>query len=273
MKDPSQLFNKSLRTLEFDRVLTLLSEKCGNDGAREKAAALTPSPHFDEVEDAQHRTAEAYTLVGRKGSPPAGGIKDIRESVTHAVKGATLTILELLRVAAVLKATRQCIEYFEEDTEDAPRIRELFRLLTAQKTLEERIVTSILNEDELADLASPELARLRRQISSASQRVRDTLQKMIRSPSYQKYLQDPIITIRGSRFVIPVKAEFRSEVPGLVHDTSGSGATCFVEPMPVVEANNELKILYAKEEEEIERILAELSAAVGGQSFRHPDRL
>ncbi|HWQ50504.1 MAG TPA: endonuclease MutS2 [Terriglobales bacterium] len=266
MKDPSQLINKSMRTLEFDRVLELLQEKCGSDGSRERAAALTPSPHLDEVQERQQRTAQAYTLVGRKGSPPAGGVKDIRESVAHAVKGATLTMLELLRVAAVLKATRQCIDYIEEDTEDAPGMRELFSLLTAQKTLEERIVTSILNEEEVADLASPELARIRRQISSASQRIRDTLQKMIRSPSYQKYLQDPIITIRASRFVIPVKAEFRSEVPGLVHDTSGSGATCFVEPMPVVEANNELKILYAKEEEEIARILAELSAAVGARA-------
>ena len=262
MKELSQLLIKTQKTLEFDRVLTLLSEKCTNDGAREKAAALSPSPYFDEVVQRQQKTAEAYTLIGRKGSPPAGGIKNIREVVSHAVKGASITMLDLLRVAAVLKASRQCIGYIEEDAEDAPLMRELFRLLLAQKTLEERIVASILSEDEMSDQASPELARIRRQMSVASQRVRDTLQKMIRSPSYQKYLQDPIITIRGDRFVIPVKSEFRSEVPGLVHDTSGSGATCFVEPMPVVEANNELKILRAKEEEEIERILAELSAAV-----------
>ncbi len=262
----TKLMQKTYKTLEFNRVLDLLIEKCSCDGSRKKASELTPSPYLEEVEERQVRTAEAFTLIARKGSAPTSGIKDITEAVSHSKKGATLSMLELLRIAAVLKSARQCETYIAEDCEDAPSLREIFNLLTPQKTLEETILSSILSEEEMADRASPELAKIRRQTMAASQKVRDTLQRMIRSPSYQKYLQDQIVTIRGDRFVLPVKAEHRGDVPGLVHDMSGSGATCFIEPMAVVEANNEIKMLKVKEAEEIERILAELSALVALRS-------
>ena len=262
----TELDRKALFTLEYDKVLALLMEQTGCDGARERAQQLLPASHVDEVRERLALTEQARLLIGRKGSPSIYGVKDILPALQRAEKGAALSPRELLRVATVLRAARSLQSYIEQDAEDAPGIREMFSLLAPQKTLEERITTAILSEDEISDRASPELASIRRKIMAASSRIKETLQRMIRTPSYQKYLQDPIVTLRGDRYVVPVKTEYRAEVPGLVHDMSGSGATCFVEPMVVVEANNELKVLHAKEADEIERILLELSAFVAAQS-------
>ncbi|NLT58479.1 MAG: endonuclease MutS2 [Clostridiales bacterium] len=261
-----ELNQKALTTLEFDKVLALLAEQAGCDGARERAAALLPARRLEEAQRLQDATAQACLLIGRKGSPPVYGVKDIRPSVERAEKGALLSPKELLRIGNVLRATRALPAYLEQEGGEVPLIADLFRPLSPQKTLEERIAQSFISEEELSDHASPELADIRRKINGASGRIKETLQRMIRSPAYQKYLQEPIVTLRGDRYVLPVRAEYRAEVPGLVHDTSGSGATCFIEPMAVVEANNELKLLRAREQDEIERILAELSAFVSQQS-------
>ncbi len=261
----TELDRKALLTLEYDKILSLLMEQTDCDGARERASQLLPSSDLDEVRERLSLTEQARLLIGRKGSPSVYGVKDVLPSLQRAEKGASLSPKELLRVATVLRAARGLIAYIEQDTEDTPEIRKLFELLTPQKTLEERITEAILSEEEISDRASPELASIRRKIAGASSRIKETLQRMIRLPAYQKYLQEPLVTLRGDRYVIPVKTEYRAEVPGLVHDMSGSGATCFIEPMAVVEANNELKVLRLQEAEEIERILRELSAFVAAQ--------
>ncbi|MBQ2697407.1 MAG: endonuclease MutS2, partial [Clostridia bacterium] len=261
----SELDRKALVTLEYNKVIEKLKEQAACDGSRELAEQLLPASHPDEIKERLALTEQARLLIGRKGSPPIHGIRDVTEALQRAVKMAALSPRELLRVAALLRTVRGLKQYIEQDTEDTPALREMFSLLTPQKTLEDRISTAILSEEEISDRASPELAAIRRKIASASSRIKETLQNMIRSPSYQKYLQEPIVTLRGDRYVVPVKTEHRADVPGLVHDVSGSGATCFVEPMAVVEANNELKVLKVKEQDEIERILLELSSFVAAQ--------
>ena len=175
-----------------------------------------------------------------------------------------LNLAELLRIAGVLRAMRGIVEWRRKSEGMQTGLDWRLDSLAPNQYLENRIQTAVLSEEEVADHASPQLASIRRKIRSASARVRDQLDKLIHSPAYQKYLQDPIVTMRSGRYVVPVKAECRGDVPGLVHDTSSSGATVFVEPMSVVEANNEIRVLEVQEKEEIERILQELSQEVGG---------
>ena len=195
-----------------------------------------------------------------RGSPSLSGIKDIRPSLSRADLGGSLNTIELLNIARVLQCARLVKGYTSDDKLGKSCIDHLFAALHANRFLEEKITGSIVGEDEIADSASSELANIRRKIRAASARVRDCLQKIISSPSYAKVLQEPIITMRSDRFVVPVKAECKGAIPGLVHDISASGATLFIEPMAAVKANNELRELAAKEKTEIERILAELSA-------------
>jgi DNA mismatch repair protein MutS2 len=194
-----------------------------------------------------------------RGSPSLSGIKDIRPSLSRADLGGSLNTIELLNIARVLQCARLVKGYTSDDKLGKSCIDHLFAALHANRFLEEKITGSIVGEDEIADSASSELANIRRKIRAASARVRDCLQKIISSPSYAKVLQEPIITMRSDRFVVPVKAECKGAIPGLVHDISASGATLFIEPMAAVKANNELRELAAKEKTEIERILAELS--------------
>ena len=195
-----------------------------------------------------------------RGSPSLSGIKDIRPSLSRADLGGSLNTIELLNIARVLQCARLVKGYTSDDKLGKSCIDHLFAALHANRFLEEKITGSIVGEDEIADSASSELANIRRKIRAAGARVRDCLQKIISSPSYAKVLQEPIITMRSDRFVVPVKAECKGAIPGLVHDISASGATLFIEPMAAVKANNELRELAAKEKAEIERILAELSA-------------
>lgn len=195
-----------------------------------------------------------------RGSPSLSGIKDIRPSLSRADLGGTLNTIELLNIARVLQCARLVKGYTSDDKLGKSCIDHLFAALHANRFLEEKITGSIVGDDEIADSASSELANIRRKIRAAGARVRDCLQKIISSPSYAKVLQEPIITMRSDRFVVPVKAECKGAIPGLVHDISASGATLFIEPMAAVKANNELRELAAKEKTEIERILAELSA-------------
>ena len=253
-------FEKSLNTLELPAVLSMLAAEAVSEPAKDLALKLAPSVEEGEV---QHRLAEttaAKSMMVVRGSPSFYGVKDVRASLARADLGGALNTRELLDIAKVLQCARLVRSYLADDTVGKTPIDFLFYALHANRFLEEKITGSIVGEDEIADAASPELANIRRQMRAAAARARDALQKIISSPSYAKVLQEPIITQRSDRYVVPVKAEHKGAINGLVHDISASGATIFVEPMAAVKANNELRELAAKERAEIERILAELSA-------------
>lgn len=253
---------KSLGILELPQILEQLAAQAVSDTAKQAARSLRPSPEKGEVRRRLAETSAAASMMVLKGSPSFYGIKDVRSSLSRADLGGMLNPIELLDIAKVLSCARGIRAYGENDRALAEKtvIDHLFASLQPDRHLEETITSSILGEDEIADAASPELATIRRQIRAATARARESLQKIISSPAYAKALQEPIITTRSERYVVPVKAEHRGEIPGLVHDVSASGATLFVEPMASVKANNELRELRAKEKAEIERILMELSA-------------
>ena len=255
--------NRHYKALELDKILELLAAETTCADAATLARELMPSPYLSEVKRLLEETGAAYSLMAQFGSPSFGQAKNVSNALRRAAAGAALSLRELLDIAETLRVIRSLAEWREHCAGMETVLDDRFDVLAPNKYLEERIGTTVVSEEELADNASPALADIRRKMRAASLRVREQLDKMVRSPAYQKLLQDPIVTIRGGRFVVPVKAEHRGEVPGLVHDTSASGATVFVEPMGVVEANNEIKVLTSKEEAEIERIIAALSAEVG----------
>ena len=255
--------NKFYKCLELDKILLLLADETSIERSREAALALEPSSGLFEANELLAETNDAHMLVGRFGTPSFGTVRDMTNAIRRAQAGAVLNTLELLRIAELLRVIRSLEEWRKKSASIETKLDMRFNMLAPNKYLETKITTSILSEDEIADTASHNLQDIRRKISIASSMVRERLDKIIHSASYQKFLQDSIVTIRGGRFVIPVKAEFRSSVPGLVHDTSASGATVFIEPMGVVEANNDIRILRSKEQAEIERILANLSAEIG----------
>lgn len=253
-------YEKSLNILELPVVLDMLAAEAVTDGGKEACRSLRPSSDRLEVKNRLAETSAAKEMMVVRGSPSLSGIKDIRPSLSRADLGGSLNTIELINIARVLQCARLVKGYTSDDKLGKSCIDHLFAALHANRFLEEKITGSIVGEDEIADSASSELANIRRKIRAASARVRDCLQKIISSPSYAKVLQEPIITMRSDRFVVPVKAECKGAIPGLVHDISASGATLFIEPMAAVKANNELRELAAKEKTEIERILAELSA-------------
>ena len=253
-------YEKSLQTLELPAVLALLAAQAVSETARAQAMALRPSGDRAVVATRLGETSAAASMMVVKGSPSFSGVKDVRAALQRADMGGALNTRELLDIAGVLQAARCVRSYGTGERQDKTSIDYLFSALQANRFLEEKIFTSITGEDEIADSASSELASIRRLIRAASARVHDALQKIISSPSYAKALQEPIITMRSERYVVPVKAEHKGAVPGLVHDVSASGATLFIEPMAAVKANNELRELRGREKTEIERILAELSA-------------
>ena len=253
-------FEKSLNTLELPAVLSMLSQQAVGDTAKERALLLTPSADPFEVKRRLEETSAAKTMMVVRGSPSFSGVKDVRASLARADLGGALNTRELLDIARVLQCARLVRAYIADDSVGKTCIDSLFHALRANKFLEEKITTSIVGEDEIADGASNELADIRRKMRAAAARAREALQKILSSPSYAKALQEPIITMRSDRYVVPVKVEHKGAVPGLVHDISATGQTLFVEPMAAVKANNELRELAAKEKLEIERILAELSA-------------
>lgn len=253
-------YEKSLNILELPIVLDMLAAEAVTEGGKEACLKLRPSADRLEVKNRLSETSAAKNMMVVRGSPSLSGIKDIRPSLSRADLGGSLNTIELLSIARVLQCARLVKGYTSDDKLGKSCIDHLFAALHANRFLEEKITGSIVGEDEIADSASSELANIRRKIRAASARVRDCLQKIISSPSYAKVLQEPIITMRSDRFVVPVKAECKGAVPGLVHDISASGATLFIEPMAAVKANNELRELTAKEKTEIERILSELSA-------------
>ncbi len=258
----NRLAEKSLKTLEYYAVLELLAEEAASSQGKNQCMALRPVTDLEQAEIYMKQTSDAKNIMTIKGSPSLGGIREITGALKRAEMGGVLNLKELLNVASVLQCVRLMQTYFS-DEEKKTSLTPIYRLLAGNQSLEQRITTSILSEEEVADGASSELTTIRRQMRQISSKVRDVLSKLI-SGERSKYLQETIITQRNGRYVVPVKAEHRGDVAGLVHDTSSSGATVFVEPAAVVEINNQMKILESKEQAEIERILSELSAEVSG---------
>ena len=261
----SELYEKSLVKLELDQVLALLADCAGSEGGKQSCLNLRPSSDLEEVEQLLQQTTAAYDLSTKKGYPSFASAADVSASLERADRGGSLQPKELLVIGWVLRCTRSVKDYITPE-EKQTVLDPLFHSLTPNKYLEERILTSILSEEEIADTSSSELADIRRHMRIQSGKIRDSLQKVISSPAYSKFLREPIITIRQGRYVVPVKSECKNDVPGLVHDVSATGSTYFVEPMSAVNANNALRELQLKEKKEIERILAELSSEVAAHA-------
>ena len=258
----SELFDKSIRTLELPRVLQKLSDQAVSAEAKERALRLRPETEMEEVLRLLDQTDAARQMIGLHGSPSFSGVKPVAEALDRSDRGGSLNTKELLTIAGLLTAARRAREYFNDEAAEKTAIDHLFLSLHGNRFLEEKINRCIVDEDTIADAASTELADIRRHMRAAQAKSRQILQKIISSPSYAKILQETIITQWDGRFVVPVKAEHKGDMPGLVHDISSTGATLFIEPIGVVQANNEYIELEAKEQKEIERILAELSADV-----------
>ena len=256
----SELFDKSIRTLELPRVLQLLSEQAVSPEAKELALAVRPETDYEDVLRLLDQTDGARAMIVLRGAPGFSGVKPVKDLLDRADRGGSLNIPELIRIGDLLYAARRAKEYFNADAAEPTALDQIFLSIHGNRFLEDKIRRCISDENTVADAASPELADIRRHMRAALAKSRQILQKIISSPSYSKVLQDNIITQRDGRFVVPVRADQKGNLPGLIHDVSSTGATVFVEPMGVVQANNEYAELQAKEQAEIDRILAELSA-------------
>lgn len=255
--------NRHHLALELDKVLELLARHTSCEDARLAALNLEPQSELASAQALMNQTRDAHMLLARFGGPAFGGLTNVNNALYRADAGSTLSLKELLNVASVLHVIRTISQWRSTNEGVATVLDIYFNALVPNRFLEDSITTAIISEEEIADNASPTLADIRRKIRTQESKVRDQLGKYTHNSNFSKYLQDNIITMRNGRYVIPVRNEYRGEVPGLVHDTSSSGATVFIEPMPIVEANNQIKLLKNKEEDEIDRILAELSANVG----------
>ena len=257
----TELYLKSIAKLELDKVLEMLAACAGSKEGKKACLALKPVYDLEDVRQRLAETTAASELTIKKGYPGFSGVSDIGDHVDRAQRGGSLQPKELLAVASLLKCARNVKEYVEGE-EQSSVLLPLFQAITPNKYLEDRIYNSILTEDEIADTASPELADIRRHMRIQSAKIKESLQKVISSPTYAKALRESIITIRQGRYVVPVKSECKNDIPGLVHDVSATGSTYFIEPMSAVNANNELRELELSEKKEIERILYELSSEV-----------
>ncbi len=254
---------KSFKTLEFDKILNRLADYTQNEPVRNKILTLTPAETLADAQNHQRQTTETVGVILRRGNPPGMKIYDVTPALLRAERGGSMNMYELLKIASLCKTARAVKCYLEDDkTKGEGTVFELSNSLFALKNVSDEIEDAIISEEEMADSASPELFQIRRKKKSLAGKIRDTLQEMIASTKYQKALQEPIVTMRGDRYVLPVRAESKNEIKGIVHDASASGATLFIEPMAVVNLTNTLASLEAEEKEEISHILAELSAFV-----------
>ena len=256
-----KLYEKALYKLELDQILAQLADCAGSEDGKEACRALMPTSDLEDVNQLLAETTAAVDLCTQKGNPSFAGVKNVAPALDRAHRGGTLHPSELLAIAGVLRCTRTVKSYVSDDDKDTV-LDPMFRMLSPNKYLEDKIFGAILSEEEIADNASSALADIRRHMRIQSAKIKDSLQKVISSPAYAKLLREPIITIRQGRYVVPVKSECKNEVPGLVHDVSSTGSTYFIEPMSAVNANNALRELELQEQKEIERILAEMSADV-----------
>ena len=260
---------KSLRVLEFFKILDMLTERAASELGKARCAALVPENDFARIQQLQRETEEAATLIARTGVQPIGAFDDVEAQISRARVGGVLSPRDLLMCARLMqtaRSVRRSLVNEKEEESATPHITMLARALLPMRELEEEIFGAILSEEEIADSASPALAAVRRKIRSANERIRDRLNSYLHSSTMAKYLQDTLITMRQGRYVLPVRAEYRSQVPGIVHDQSGSGSTLFIEPMAIVEINNDLRGLMGEEKAEIEKILARFSESISGSA-------
>ena len=255
---------KTLTKLEFDKIISLLEEEAGSFRGRQLCRRLKPMADLEKINTFQEQTAAAFTRIVQKGQVSFGDAMPVEESMKRLEVGGALTISELLRICRLLANTARAKSYGRHDTQEdsADCLDAYFDRLEPLTPLSTEIERCIISEDEISDDASSTLKHIRRSISSINDKVHSTLSSLVNG-SLRTYLQDPIITMRGDRYCIPVKAEYRGQVQGLIHDQSSTGSTLFIEPMAVVKLNNDLKELYAKEQEEIQVILARLSEEAG----------
>lgn len=254
---------KVLKILEFDKVLERMQNYTDSEYVKKRIYKLEPIADIEKVKEAQKETTEAMSTLLKLGNPPVNlSVADVRESVKRAEQGGVLMIRELMQISRLLNVSRRIKAYLSEVSDECVVLKSAESKILTAKALEDRINLSVASEESLADGASEELAQIRRKIKNLNGKIKDTLNSMIHSAHYKKFLQENIVTMRSGRYVIPVRAEYKSEVPGIVHDTSSTGFTLFIEPMGVVNANNEIRDLMNKEKQEEERILAELSALV-----------
>ncbi len=255
--------NKYYKKLELDKILELLAEQTYSDTCREQALKLRPEFDGTRMREELKKTDDAFKLSSKFGTPRFRRIKDITGSLKRCKSGSALSFRELLDVAEILRETGMLCDWYSQCANVENTLDEYFSELYPIKSLEQRISDSIISEEEMSDGASAELSSIRKRIVRQGLHIREQLDKLIKSKSTQKYLQENIVTMRDGRYVVPVRSEYKNEVPGLVHDTSATGQTFFVEPMSVVEANNEIRVLKSREQAEIERITRELSELVG----------
>lgn len=255
---------RTLRVLEYKKIISQLASHALSDLGKSIIMEMKPVTNREEVEKRLEETQQAEAVISYIGSSPMDSFADITMALKKAAIGSVLGPGELLQVAHVLKVATRVKDVIDKypHKNNIPWIIEQISKLKPHRNLMEEILRCIESEEHISDYASPQLASIRRQIQKTHEKVRERLNNLIHSPQFQKYLQEPIVTIRNERYVVPVKQEYRVNVPGMVHDQSSSGATLFIEPMPVVEANNELKELFLKEQKEIERILADLTSKV-----------
>lgn len=255
---------QSLKVLEYDKIINWLKENCVTEGGKEKAQDLRPMTALKEAQEALDLTEEALAMVLRNGRPPIAEVSDLRNIVKRGAIGSMLSMAELLAIAALLRIIRDMENYYQADSQldQIVLLKAYFDTMESCSELEKEISDKILGPEEMSDQASRELSRIRREIHYKNNRITDKLNSMVTSTAYEKYLQEKIVTIRNNRYVVPVKLEYRNQVPGIVLDKSSSGATLFIEPLAVVELNNDIKILVAEEEREMIRILKELTGQV-----------
>ena len=259
--------NRHYRALELDKILAMLADCTGCDDSRRLALETEPKTTLREAQRLMDRTADAFMLSARFGAPTLRGVKNVTGSLKRAQMGATLSLPEFLDIERFLKALREMKDFRNNyEGEKETSLDEYFESLMPNIRLEEKIGFTVVSEDEVSDTASPTLADIRRKIRNSQAKVKEQLDKLIHSNTYSKYLQEPIVTMRDGRYCVPVKSEYRNEIKGMVHDTSGSGATIFIEPAGVVDENNETRVLKAKEQQEIQRILYELSCDIGNHA-------